>query len=236
MTSCYRGTCMRVQNHIEQVAANPSDPYLRKLLERITHGKTLMRLRKGQHIFSQGDAADAIYFIESGKVKITVVSTTGKEAVLALLNPRDFFGEGCLIGQMVRSNTATALEPSTIVGIEKQVMLSALRHQHHLCEVFAYALLLRNSHLEEDLCDQLFNDSERRLARVLLKLAELNQDSSSTDIKLAKISHEVLGEMIRTTRSRVAHFMNKFRKLGVIDYDSELTLRPRLIREIVLRD
>ena len=227
---------MRVQNHIEQVAANPSDPYLRKLLERITHGKTLMRLRKGQHIFSQGDAANAIYFIESGKVKITVVSTTGKEAVLALLSPRDFFGEGCLIGQVVRSNTATTLEPSAIICIEKQAMVGALRHQHHLCEVFAYALLQRNSHLEEDLCDQLFNDSEKRLARVLLKLAELNQDSSSTDIKLPKVNHEVLAEMIGTTRSRVTHFMNKFRKLGVIDYDSDLTLRPRLIREIVLRD
>ncbi len=227
---------MRAQHHIEQVPANPSDPYLRKLLERITHGKTLMRIRKGHHIFSQGDAADAIYFIESGRVKITVVSTTGKEAVLALRSPRDFFGEGCLIGQTHRGNTATALEPSTIIGVEKQVMLSALRHQHHLCEVFAHALLLRNSHLEEDLCDQLFNDSERRLARVLLKLAELNQEGSSADVSLPKINHEVLAEMIGTTRSRVTHFMNKFRKLGVIDYDSDLTLRPRLIREIVLRD
>jgi CRP-like cAMP-binding protein len=227
---------MRVQNHIEQVSANPSDPDLRKLLERITHGKTSMRLRKGQRIFSQGDAADAIYFIESGRIKITVVSKTGKEAVLALRNPRDFFGEGCLLGQTVRGNTATALESSTIIGVEKQVMLGALRHQHQLCEVFAYALLVRNSHLEEDLCDQLFNDSERRLARVLLKLAELNQNAAGTDIRLPKVNHEVLAEMIGTTRSRVTHFMNKFRKLGVIDYDSALTLRPRLIREIILRD
>jgi CRP-like cAMP-binding protein len=227
---------MRVQNHIAQVSATPSDAYLRKLLERITQGKTLMRLRKGQHVFSQGDAADAIYFMESGRVKITVVSTSGKEAVLALRNPRDFFGEGCLIGQTVRGNTATALESSAIIGVEKQVMLGALRHEHQLCEVFAYALLRRNSHLEEDLCDQLFNDSERRLARVLLKLAELNQDSAGTDVSLPKVNHEVLAEMIGTTRSRVTHFMNKFRKLGIIDYDSDLTLRPRLIRQILLRD
>jgi len=212
------------------------DPYITNLLKNIARGKTLLRLRTNASVFSQGEAADAIYFIQSGKVKITVVSTAGKEAVLAMLGPRGFLGEGSLVGQTLRVSTATAIQPTTLYRIEKRAMLQALNAEPELSEKFTASLLSRNIDLEADLCDQLFNHSEKRLARVLLKLARFGQDDAMPETKMPRISHETLAEMVGTTRSRVTHFMNKFRKLGLIDYNGEVTVRSELLTDIVLHD
>lgn len=206
------------------------------LLQDITHGKTVFRFRSKQVIFSEGQNADAIYLLESGKVKVAVVSSAGREAILSLLGPCEFFGEGCLSGQAVRTETATALESSVVVRIEKDAMQSALRKQPELSERFMLALLVRNIRLKEDLCDQFFNHSERRLARVLLKIAELNRHGSVREVTVPRVNHETLAEMVGTTRSRITRFMNQFRKHGLIDYDKELTIRPALLTEAILRD
>jgi len=213
-----------------------TDPYLTELLRGITEGKRTLQFRKEQTIFSEGEKADAIYFVQTGKVRISVLSATGKEAVLNLLGPRDYFGEGCLADQPLRVETATSLEPSTVIRIEKNAMKRALHTMLELSERFGAALLVRNLRLKEDLCDQFFNHSERRLARVVVKLAQLSPHATVRDITLPRISHEALAEMVGTTRSRITHFMNKFRKGGLIDYDVELTIRPGLLTEAVLRD
>lgn len=212
------------------------DPYVARLLRGITTGKTVLNVKKGDKIFAQGDLADAIYFIESGKLKISVISTAGKEAVLTMLGPHDFLGEGSLVGQTLRMSTATALEPSTVFRIDKQAMLQALSSQPTLNEKFIASLLVRNIDLEEDLCDQLFNHSEKRLARVLLKLARLRQRDALEDSRIPTLSHETLAEMVGTTRSRITHFMNKFRSMGLIDYNGELTVRTELLTDVVLHD
>ena len=212
------------------------DPYVTDLLEKIDEGKTILRLAKDAKVFSQGDSAEAIYFIQTGKVKITVVSAGGKEAVLAMLGPRGFLGEGCLVGQTLRVSTATAIQASTLVRIERRAMLRGLHAQPGLSEKFTASLLARNIDLEEDLCDQLFNHSEKRLARVLLKLARFGQDDAMPAAKMPRISHETLAEMVGTTRSRVTHFMNKFRTLGLIDYNGEITVRAELLTDVVLHD
>jgi CRP-like cAMP-binding protein len=212
------------------------DSHVAGLLKGITTGKSVLDLAKGARIFSQGAKTDAIYFIESGKVKISVISTGGKEAVLVILGPHDFLGEGCLVGQPLRISTATTLEPSTLFRIEKRAMLLALANQPSLSEKFIASLLVRNIDLEEDLCDQLFNHSEKRLARVLLKLSRLRQSDSMPDAKIPLLSHETLAEMVGTTRSRITHFMNKFRKMGLIDYNGELTVRVELLTDVVLHD
>jgi CRP/FNR family transcriptional regulator, cyclic AMP receptor protein len=214
----------------------PIDPYVTSLLQQIAEGKTVLDIRKGKTIFSQGEAADAIYFIESGKVKLSVVSLGGKEAVLSMLESPSFVGEGCMVGQTLRVGTATALEPSTVFRIEKGAMLRALHNEPGLSEKFISALLTRNIDLEADLCDQLFNHSEKRLARILLKLSRISANEHLTDAKIAPISHETLAEMVGTTRSRVTHFMNKFRKMGLIDYNGVITVRTELLTDIVLHD
>jgi CRP/FNR family cyclic AMP-dependent transcriptional regulator len=213
-----------------------ADPYVTKLLEKIDDGKSRLRLRKDAKVFAQGDAAEAIYFIESGKVKITVVSAVGKEAVLAVLGPRAFLGEGCLVGQGVRISTATAIQPSTLFRIERRAMLGALHAQPSLSEKFTASLLTRNIDLEADLCDQLFNHSEKRLARVLLKLARFGEHDLMPAARMPRLSHETLAEMVGTTRSRITHFMNKFRTLGLIDYNGEITVRAELLTDVVLHD
>jgi CRP-like cAMP-binding protein len=212
------------------------DPYVTTLLERISEGKHEIKFGKGKKIFSQGDAADAIYFVQSGRVKITVVSSAGKEAVLAMLGPHDFFGEGALVGQTLRLSTATTLEPATVFQVQKRPMLRALHDQAELSEKFMASLLVRNIDLEEDLCDQLFNHSEKRLARVLLKLARLREHNAIPDATIPALSHETLAEMVGTTRSRVTHFMNKFRKMGLIDYNGHLTVKTELLTDVVLHD
>ena len=212
------------------------DPYVTDMLESITEGKTRLDCDKNQKMYSQGDDEQAVYFIETGKVKVTVVSAAGKEAMLAVLGPRNFFGEGCLVGQTLRMTTVKTIQVSTIFRIEKAAMLRALHAQAALSEKFTALLLSRNIDLEEDLCDQLFNHSEKRLARVLLKLARFGTDDVLPAAKMPRVSHETLAEMVGTTRSRVTHFMNKFRKLGLIDYNGEITVRAELLTDVVLHD
>ena len=212
-------------------------PYVTDLLENVKSGKAILQLERNATVFSQGDTAEAIYFIQTGKVKVTVVSAAGKEAVLGLLGPRGFFGEGCLVGQTIRLSTATAMQPSTLVRVERRAMIRALHDQPQLSETFTASLLARNIDLEEDLCDQLFNHSEKRLARVLLKLARFGQQEGMPAAKMPRMSHEALAEMVGTTRSRVTHFMNKFRTLGLIDYpNGEITIRAELLTDVVLHD
>ena len=213
-----------------------SIPTSRRFLKKSQSAKRELSFRKGEEVFSQGESADAIYFIQTGRVKITVVSAGGKEAVLAMLGPHDFFGEGALVKQSLRLSTAETLEPSTVFRIEKQAMIRALHEQPELSEKFMASLLTRNIDLEEDLCDQLFNHSEKRLARVLLKLARLREHDVVADARVPMLSHETLAEMVGTTRSRVTHFMNKFRTMGLIDYNGELTVRTELLTDLVLHD
>ena len=214
------------------------DPYVESLLKSIVVGKHVLQLQKDAPVFSQGDQADAIYFIQSGRVKVTVVSAQGKEAVLAMFGPHEFFGEGCLVGQPFRINTATATESSFVFGVQRQAMLQALHAQPELSEKFTAALLARNINLEEDLCDQLFNHSEKRLARVLLKLSRLGQHADMPDAKMPRMTHETLAEMVGTTRSRITFFMNKFKKLGLIEYTGtgDVTVRDELMTDVVLHD
>ena len=212
------------------------DPYVATLLAKITVGKQELSFRKGEKIFSQGDPADSIYFIQSGRIKITVVSAAGKEAVLAMPGPHDFVGEGALVNQSLRISTAETLEPTTVFRVEKRAMIRSLHDQPELSEKFMAALLTRNIDLEEDLCDQLFNHSEKRLARVLLKLARLRVPDLMLDASVPVLSHETLAEMVGTTRSRITHFMNKFRTMGLIEYNGELKIRTELLTDLVLHD
>jgi len=221
---------------VAEVTSTPTDPYVTTLLGKISEGKHVMSVRKGEKIFSQGDRADSIYFVQSGRVKVSVVSSAGKEAVLVMLGPHAFFGEGSLVGQPLRLSTATALEPVTLFQVEKRTMLRALHDQADLSEKFMAILLARNIGLEEDLCDQLFNHSEKRLARVLLKLADLHEHNGLPDAPMPTLSHETLAEMVGTTRSRVTHFMNKFRKMGLIEYKGHLIVRAKLLIDKVLHD
>lgn len=213
----------------------PVDPYVSALLGKIVEGKRVLNLPKDEMIFAQGDNADAIYFIESGRVKISVVSSGGKEGVLGLLGPHNFFGEGSLVGQILRLHSVTVVEDASLFQVEKRAMLRALRDQQDLAEKFTAVLLSRTMDLQEDLCDQLFNDSEKRLARVLIKIAGMDELNPS-DARIATMSHETLAEMVGTTRSRVTHFMNKFRKLGLIEYKGHLMVKTERLTEIVLND
>ena len=225
-----------IKKKTARVTSALADPYVENLLERISEGKRVLNPEKGDKIFSQGDRADAIFFIQRGKVKITVVSAAGKEAVIAVIGARSFLGEGALVGQSLRISTATVLAPSIVFRIEKMSMLRALHEQVELSEKFIAALLARNIDLEEDLCDQLFNHSEKRLARVLLKLTRLREHDVALDARIPLLSHETLAEMVGTTRSRITHFMNKFRTMGLIDYNGELTVRTELLTDVVLHD
>jgi len=221
---------------VAKSTSTPMDPYVTILLGKILEGKHVMSVRKGKKIFSQGDRAEAIYFVETGRVKVSVVSSAGKEAVLAMLGPRQFFGEGALVGQSLRVSTATAVEPATLFQVEKRAMLRALHDEAELSEKFMAFLLARNIDLEADLCDQLFNHSEKRLARILLKLSRLRVHDAVPDAAIPTLSHETLAEMVGTTRSRITHFMNKFRKMGLIDYNGGLIVRTELLTDVVLHD
>lgn len=186
-------------------------------LNRADECKTVLSFLKKHILFSQGDTADAVFYIQVGRVKVTVVSEHGKEAVIAILEQGAFLGESCLVGQKVRTATATTLEDSQIIRIEKAVMLRLLQEQPRFSEAFMSYLLTHSIRVQEDLVDQLFNSSEKRLARALLLLAHFGKESKSETV-IAKISQETLAEMVGTTRSRVSFFMNKFRKLGFINY------------------
>jgi CRP/FNR family transcriptional regulator, cyclic AMP receptor protein len=190
---------------------------------------------KGQVVFAQGDRADSIFHIQRGKLKLTVVSNQGKEAVIALLTGGDFFGEGCLAGQVKRMATATAMTDCVTTRLEKSEMVRVLRDEPEFSEVFLHYLLSRNIRIEEDLVDQLFNSSEKRLARVLLLLANFGKADKAEPV-IAKMSQEMLAEIIGTTRARVNFFMNKFRKLGFIDYDGGGLRVHSSLLHVVLHD
>jgi CRP/FNR family cyclic AMP-dependent transcriptional regulator len=202
----------------------------------LIEGKRVFEVPKKERIYSQGEPADAVYFIESGKVKITVVSFVGKEATLSVVGPGGFIGEGCLTGQPARLSTATALESSTLARVEKLAMARLLQEQPRLAEAFIAHLLARNIDLEKDLCTQLFDHSEKRLARVLLKLSRFGERGEESDVIIPKFSHETLAEMVGTTRSRVTYFMNKFKSQGLSDYNEKVIVRASLSTEVVLRD
>jgi len=197
-------------------------------------GETISKYQIDQPVFSQGDPADSVFYIQSGKVKVTVVSEQGKEAVVAILGPNEFCGEGCLAGQLRRMGTATAMVKSEIMRLAKQAMIRALHEEPAFSEVFVSYLLARTIRVEEDLVDQLFNSSEKRLARALLLLANFGKEGRPEPI-IAKISQQTLAEMIGTTRPRVSKFMNKFRKLGFIAYNGHLEVHSSLL-SVVLHD
>jgi CRP/FNR family transcriptional regulator, cyclic AMP receptor protein len=183
-------------------------------LATIGEGRKFVLFPKKHRIFSQGDAADAVFYVQTGKVKLTVVSKTGKEATVGIFGERDFFGEGSLAGQAFRMGSATAMTDCAILRIEKKAMMQALHREHALSDMFVAYLLRRNILHEEDLVDQLFNSSEKRLARILLLLAHFGKEGAPETV-IPKISQETLAEMVGTTRSRVSHFMNKFRDIGL---------------------
>ena len=213
-----------------KAAKNGFNP--RVFLAKVGAGKTISKYRKDQIVFAQGDIADRLFYIQEGKVKIVVISDQGKEAVVAVMEPECFFGEGCLNGQALRIATATAMEECLITSITKAAMLEVLRSEPKFSEMFVAYLLGRNSRIEEDLIDQLFNSSEKRLARLLLLLANFGQEGTPQPV-VAKISQETLAEMIGTTRSRVSFFMNKFRKLGFISYNGKVEVHQSLLHAVL---
>jgi CRP/FNR family cyclic AMP-dependent transcriptional regulator len=207
----------------------------RSFLAKIGDGRTISKYRKDQVVFSQGDTADAVFYIQRGKVKLTVVSEQGKEAVVAILGADEFCGEGCLAGQPRRIATVTAMTECTVMRLQKTSIIGVLRDEPAFSEVFISHLLTRTIRVEADLVDQLFNSSEKRLARLLLLLANFGKDSKPEPI-IAKISQETLAEMVGTTRSRVSFFMNKFRRLGFVDYNGGgLEVHSSLVN-VILRD
>ena len=197
-------------------------------------GKGVLNLQKNQNVFLQGDVADTVYYIQQGKIKLTVISQHDKEAVVGILGPGQFFGEGCMNGHPLRISTTTAIEACIVTSITKQAMKITLHDQPAFSELFVAYLLTRNSRIEEDLIDQLFNSSERRLARMLLLLAHFGKEGTSQPIT-PNISQETLAGMIGTTRSRVSEFMNKFRKLGLISYNGHIEVNSSLL-DAVLHD
>jgi CRP-like cAMP-binding protein len=195
-------------------------------------GKTLLEFRKDQVVFAQGDAADTVFYIQKGRVKVVVISEQGKEAVVGILERGQFFGEGCMNGHSVRIATTTAMEECLVTAITKVAMIAALHDHPKFSEMFMAYLLTRNSRIEEDLIDQLFNSSEKRLARLLLLLAHFGKEGSPQPIT-PNISQETLAEMIGTTRSRVSFFMNKFRKLGLISYNGKIEVNSSLLNAVL---
>ncbi len=206
----------------------------KSFLAKVGKGRTLADYTKNQRIFSQGDPADAIFYIQTGKIKLTVVSKQGKEAVVAILGTDDFFGEGCLAGQPLRMASAAAMSECSIMRLEKRGVIRLLHNQPAFSELLLHYLLSRNIRIEEDLVDQLFNSSEKRLARVLLLMANFGKEGKAEPV-IPKISQETLAEIVGTTRSRVSFFMNRFRKLGFIEYNGGLKVHSSLLN-IVLHD
>ena len=205
-------------------------------LAKVGAGKTVREYRSKAVVYAQGDVADAVYYVERGKVKLTVVSTRGREAVIAILERGTFFGEGCLAGQPLRMSTANAMPAATVVRVDKETTVRLLHQEPEFAELFIAYLLSRNVRIEEDLVDQLFNSSEKRLARTLLLLARYGKQDKPVRV-VPKISQETLAEMIGTTRSRVNFFLNKFKKLGFIEYDGDLPIKiNNSLLSVVLHD
>jgi CRP/FNR family transcriptional regulator, cyclic AMP receptor protein len=206
------------------------DPKL--FLAKVGEGKAILKFDKNQVVFAQGDVADAVFYIQKGRIKVLVISEQGKEAVVGILESGQFFGEGCLNGHPLRISTAMAIEECLITSIAKGAMLTVLHREPKFSELFMAYLLSRNSRIEEDLIDQLFNSSEKRLARLLLLLANFGKEGTPQPIA-AKVSQETLAEMIGTTRSRVSFFMNKFRKLGFITYNGKIEVHSSLLNAVL---
>ena len=217
------------------VARNRHDFDPHQFLGRIGEGRRFILFPKKQVIFVQGDLADAVFYIQTGKIKLTVVSKTGKEATIGILGEGEFFGEGVLAGQPLRMGSATAMTDCELLQIDKKAMMLALHREHTFSDLFVAYLLARNIRYEEDLVDQLFNSSEKRLARVLLLLAHFGKEGVPQTV-IPKISQEMLAEMIGTTRSRVSFFMNRFRKLGFVDYSGSGMQVHSSLLNVVLHD
>jgi CRP/FNR family transcriptional regulator, cyclic AMP receptor protein len=220
------------EGRIMAISVAPFDP--KTFLAKVGAGHSVEKCRKNQVVFSQGNPADAVFYVQKGKVKVTVVSEQGKEAVVAILGADEFFGEGCLAGQTRRMSSAAAMTESVIVRLEKAAIVRVIHEEPAFSEMFIAHLLGRNIRIEADLVDQLFNSSEKRLARLLLLLANFGKESKPEPM-IAKISQETLAEMIGTTRSRVSFFMNKFRKLGFIQYNGRIEVNSSLLN-VVLHD
>lgn len=203
-------------------------------LATIGEGRKIVTAPKKQTIYAQGDAADSVFYVQKGKVRLTVVSQTGKEATIGILNEGNFFGEGAIAGQLIRMGSASAMTDCELMRVDKKAMMSALHQGHAFSDIFVAYLLARNIRFEEDLVDQLFNSSEKRLARVLLLLAHFGKEGTPETV-IPKINQETLAEMVGTTRSRVSFFMNRFRKLGFIHYNGGLQVHSSLLN-IVLHD
>ena len=204
----------------------------RNFLAKVGSGRSQTKYRMDEPIFAQGDVADAVFYIQSGKIKLTVVSEQGKEAVVAMLSAKDFFGEGCLTSQTRRISTATAMGPATVTRLEKSAILDVIRQEPAFSELFIAHLLERAVRVEADLVDQLFNSSEKRLARILLLLANFGKEGKPEPI-IAKISKETLAQMVGTTRARVSFFMNKFRRLGFIEYNGGIEVHSSLLNVVL---
>jgi CRP/FNR family transcriptional regulator, cyclic AMP receptor protein len=215
---------------VGKLAGNGFDP--KAFLSKVGTGKTIVEFEKNQQVFGQGDVADAVFYIQKGSVKLTVLSEHGKEAVVGILEPGQFFGEGCLNGHPLRIATTIAMEQCVITSITKEAMIATLHNEPKFSELFMAYLLTRNSRVEEDLIDQLFNSSEKRLARLLLLLAHFGKEGRPEPI-LLDMSQETLAEMIGTTRSRVSFFMNKFRKLGLISYNGKIEVHNSLLNAVL---
>jgi CRP/FNR family transcriptional regulator, cyclic AMP receptor protein len=224
---CHAGTKLNMANKADQAAFDP-----KAFLAIVGEGKAILEFRKDQVVFTQGDAAETVFYIQKGRVKVVVRSEQGKEAVVGIFGPGQFFGEGCMNGHSVRISTTTALEDCLVTVITQAAMLAALHDQPKFSELFMAHLLTRNSRIEEDLIDQLFNSSEKRLARLLLLLANFGKEGSPQPI-IANISQETLAEMIGTTRSRVSFFMNRFRKLGFISYNGKIEVNSSLLNAVL---
>lgn len=210
----------------------PFDP--KAFLAVVGDGRTIQNYAKNRVVFAQGEPADSVYYVQRGKVKLAIVSPRGKEAVVAILNSGFFFGEGCLAGQPLRMATAVALTDCSIVRVRKSVMTRIIRQEPEFSEMFIAHLLSRNIRIEEDLVDQLFNSSEKRLARILLLLANFGKDGRPEEV-ISRISQQTLAEMVGTTRSRVSAFLNKFRKLGFVEYNGEMHVHTSLLN-VILND
>ena len=213
------------------IQATPFNP--QTFLAQVGDSRTILQCQKHQILFAQGDTANAVFYVQAGRVKLSVVSQQGKEAVVAILERGNFFGEGCLAGQLVCMATATSLDNSSIVRIDKQAMIDVLHNEPAFTELFMSHLLTRNLRIQDDLVDQLFNSAEKRLARTLLLLATVEKDGTS-ELAIPKISQETLAEMVGTTRSRVSFFMNRFKKLGVIEYTDGLRVHRARLNAVLL--
>src|SRR6202795_811787 len=224
------GLTMKPQKHAKNRKTNLFDPQM--FLDTAGISRRIAEFRKNEPIYSQGDAAGSVMYVQKGGVKLSVVNGSGKEAVVAMFGPTDFFGEGCMAGQTIRMGTATAITPTTILVIEKQELLRVLHAEQGLSDHFIRYMLAHNIRVEEDLVDQLFNSSEKRLARTLLLRARYEKQDQPVRV-LPKVSQETLANMVGTTRSRVNFFMNKFRKLGFIEYNGKIKVNKSLLTVVL---